>query len=40
MSEFKAAAFTMLIVLLTIAVYNSLLKCYTPQPIRNIIGLG
>jgi len=40
MGEFKKYAMTGLVVIIVIAVYNSLLKSFLPTSIRNMVGLG
>lgn len=39
-SEAKAYLYTAISVLITIAVYNTFVKRYTPTGVRNLIGLG
>jgi hypothetical protein len=39
-SDFEAFGATALVVLLTLILYNSFVKAFTPTPIRNLIGLG
>jgi len=40
MGEFKKYLMTGLVVLIVIAVYNSLLKNFLPTSIRNMVGLN